>query len=64
MSIFTIEDGIFGAKSTAGDTHLGGEDFNNYMVNHIFSEFKHKHKKDICENRRAVRGLRSARERR
>merc|ERR1711976_823945 len=40
VSILTIEDGIFGVKSTAGDTHLGGEDFDNRMVNHFVQEFK------------------------
>ncbi|KAJ7304098.1 hypothetical protein JRQ81_011622 [Phrynocephalus forsythii] len=53
VSILTIEDGIFEVKSTAGDTHLGGEDFDNRMVNHFVSEFKRKHKKDITDNKRA-----------
>ena len=63
VSILTIEDGIFEVKSTAGDTHLGGEDFDNQMVNHFIAEFKRKHKKDISENKRAVRRLRTACER-
>uniref|UniRef100_A0A8C7BZ18 Heat shock cognate 71 kDa protein n=1 Tax=Neovison vison TaxID=452646 RepID=A0A8C7BZ18_NEOVI len=63
VSILTIEDGIFEVKSTAGDTHLGGEDFDNRMVNHFIAEFKCKHKKDISENKRAVRRLRTACER-
>uniref|UniRef100_A0A4W4FBN8 Heat shock cognate 71 kDa protein n=1 Tax=Electrophorus electricus TaxID=8005 RepID=A0A4W4FBN8_ELEEL len=63
VSILTIEDGIFEVKSTAGDTHLGGEDFDNRMVNHFISEFKRKHKKDISDNKRAVRRLRTACER-
>lgn len=63
VSILTIEDGIFEVKSTAGDTHLGGEDFDNRMVNHFVGEFKRKHKKDITENKRAVRRLRTACER-
>uniref|UniRef100_A0A8P0PGN6 Heat shock cognate 71 kDa protein n=1 Tax=Canis lupus familiaris TaxID=9615 RepID=A0A8P0PGN6_CANLF len=63
VSILTIEDGIFEVKSTAGDTHLGGEDFDNRMVNHFIAEFKRKHKKDISENKRAVRCLRTACER-
>lgn len=57
VSILTIEDGIFEVKSTAGDTHLGGEDFDNRMVNHFIAEFKRKHKKDISENKRAVHCL-------
>lgn len=63
VSILTIEDGIFEVKSTSGDTHLGGEDFDNRMVNHFVQEFKRKHKKDITENKRAVRRLRTACER-
>ncbi|TKS80851.1 Heat shock cognate 71 kDa protein Heat shock 70 kDa protein 8 [Collichthys lucidus] len=54
VSILTIEDGIFEVKSTAGDTHLGGEDFDNRMVNHFISEFKRKFKKDISDNKRAA----------
>uniref|UniRef100_A0A2K5IYP3 Heat shock protein family A (Hsp70) member 8 n=1 Tax=Colobus angolensis palliatus TaxID=336983 RepID=A0A2K5IYP3_COLAP len=61
VSIFTIE--VFEVKSTARDTHLGGEDFDNLMVNHFIAEFKHKHKKDISENKRAIRCLRTACER-
>merc|ERR1711874_922586 len=63
VSILTIEDGIFEVKSTAGDTHLGGEDFDNRMVDHFVSEFKRKHKKDLSGNKRAVRRLRTACER-
>merc|ERR1711953_239379 len=63
VSILTIEDGIFEVKSTAGDTHLGGEDFDNRMVDHFMKEFQRKHKKDITGNKRAVRRLRTACER-
>lgn len=63
MSILTIEDGIFEVKATAGDTHLGGEDFDNRMVNHFIAEFKRKFKKEINSNKRAVRRLRTACER-
>ncbi|XP_040189257.1 heat shock-related 70 kDa protein 2 isoform X1 [Rana temporaria] len=63
VSILTIDDGIFEVKSTAGDTHLGGEDFDNRMVNHFVDEFKRKHKKDISSNKRALRRLRTACER-
>jgi heat shock protein 1/8 len=55
VSILTIEEGIFEVKATAGDTHLGGEDFDNRMVNHFVQEFKRKHKKDISGNARALR---------
>uniref|UniRef100_A0A673M532 Heat shock cognate 71 kDa protein n=1 Tax=Sinocyclocheilus rhinocerous TaxID=307959 RepID=A0A673M532_9TELE len=63
VSILTIEDGIFEVKATAGDTHLGGEDFDNRMVNHFVEEFKRKHKKDISQNKKALRRLRTACER-
>ncbi|KAG2172131.1 hypothetical protein INT44_006600, partial [Umbelopsis vinacea] len=63
VSLLTIEDGIFEVKATAGDTHLGGEDFDNRLVNHFVQEFKRKHKKDISGNPRAVRRLRTACER-
>ncbi|XP_063294688.1 heat shock 70 kDa protein-like [Pelobates fuscus] len=63
VSILTIDDGIFEVKSTAGDTHLGGEDFDNRMVNHFMEEFKRKHKKDLSQNKRAIRRLRTACER-
>lgn len=63
VSILTIEEGIFEVKATAGDTHLGGEDFDNRLVNHFVQEFKRKHKKDISGNARALRRLRTACER-
>ncbi|XP_040851977.1 heat shock 70 kDa protein 1 isoform X2 [Ochotona curzoniae] len=63
VSILTIDDGIFEVKATAGDTHLGGEDFDNRLVSHFVEEFKRKHKKDISQNKRAVRRLRTACER-
>lgn len=63
VSILTIEEGIFEVKATAGDTHLGGEDFDNRMVNHFVQEFKRKHRKDISGNARALRRLRTACER-
>merc|ERR1711994_540277 len=63
VSILSIDGGIFEVKSTAGDTHLGGEDFDNRMVDHFVSEFKRKHKKDITGNKRSLRRLRTACER-
>merc|ERR1712134_204599 len=63
VSILSIEGGIFEVKSTAGDTHLGGEDFDNRMVDHFVNEFKRKHRKDISGNKRALRRLRTACER-
>ncbi|KAJ3600267.1 hypothetical protein NHX12_031256 [Muraenolepis orangiensis] len=63
VSVLSIEDGVFEVKSTAGDTHLGGEDFDNRLVNHFVEEFKRKFKKDIGQNKRALRRLRTACER-
>lgn len=63
VSLLSIDDGIFEVKSTAGDTHLGGEDFDNRLVTHFVQEFKRKHKKDITSNQRALRRLRTACER-
>ena len=64
ISILSISEGsLFEVRSTAGDTHLGGEDFDNRMVNYFIQEFKRKHKKDISNNPRALRRLRTACER-
>merc|ERR1712078_156329 len=63
VSLLTIEEGIFEVKATAGDTHLGGEDFDNRMVDYFLTEFKRKFKKDLKSNQRALRRLRTACER-
>ena len=63
VSLLTIDEGIFEVKATAGDTHLGGEDFDNRMVEYFKQEFKKKHRKDIGDNQRALRRLRTACER-
>jgi heat shock protein 1/8 len=63
VTLLSIDGGIFEVKATAGDTHLGGEDFDNRMVDYFKTEFKTKYGKDISENQRAVRRLRSACER-
>nr|ADQ12986.1 heat shock protein 70 BD2 [Bactrocera dorsalis] len=64
VSILTIDEGsLFGVRATAGDTHLGGEDFDNRLVNHLAEEFKRKYKKDLRSNPRALRRLRTAAER-
>ncbi|XP_028150686.1 heat shock protein 68-like [Diabrotica virgifera virgifera] len=64
VSILTIDEGsLFEVKSTAGDTHLGGEDFDNRLVNYFADEFKRKYKKDMSRNARALRRLRTAAER-
>jgi L1 cell adhesion molecule like protein len=63
VSLLTIEEGIFEVKATAGDTHLGGEDFDNRMVTYFSTEFKRKYKKDLTGNERSLRRLRTACER-
>lgn len=64
VSVLSIDEGsLFEVLSTAGNTHLGGEDFDNRLVNHFVAEFKRKHKKDLTTNRRAQRRLRTACER-
>jgi heat shock 70kDa protein 1/2/6/8 len=63
VSLFTIDEGIFEVKATAGDTHLGGEDFDNCLVTHFVGEFKKIYKKDITGNLRAMQRLRTACER-
>ncbi|XP_037504077.1 heat shock protein 68 [Rhipicephalus sanguineus] len=64
VSILTIDEGsMFEVRSTAGDTHLGGEDFDNRLVNYFVEEFKRKHKRDLKTNARAIRRLRTACER-
>lgn len=64
VSLLTIEDGIFEVKATAGDTHLGGEDFDNRLVDFCADDFKRKTRgKDISKNQRALRRLRTQCER-
>ena len=63
VSLLSIEDGIFEVKATAGDTHLGGEDFDNLLVNHFKGEFKRKNNLDISENKKSIRRLKTACER-
>ncbi|GAU21848.1 hypothetical protein TSUD_176940 [Trifolium subterraneum] len=60
VSILTINGDVFEVKATAGNTHLGGEDFDNRMVNYFVEEFKKKNKVDISGNARALRRLRTA----
>jgi heat shock 70kDa protein 1/2/6/8 len=63
VSLLSIDDGIFEVKATAGDTHLGGEDFDLRIVEYCVSEFKRKNKIDISDNIRAIRRLHTAAER-
>jgi heat shock protein 1/8 len=63
VSVLTISDGLFEVKSTNGNTHLGGEDFDNNLVQHFVAEFKRKNNKDLSKNQKALRRLRTACER-
>ena len=63
VTLLSIDEGIFEVKATAGDTHLGGEDFDNNLVNYFIQEFKKKHKHDIRESKNALSKLKKASER-
>ncbi|KAF4513965.1 UNVERIFIED_CONTAM: hypothetical protein B566_EDAN018254, partial [Ephemera danica] len=58
VSILKIKDCVFEVMSTAGDTHLGDENFDNRMVNHFVQEFKRNYKKDLSRNKLAMSRLR------
>ena len=60
VSVLSINDGLFEVKSTNGNTHLGGEDFDNNLVKYFVDEFKRKNNKDISKNQKALRRLRTA----
>jgi L1 cell adhesion molecule like protein len=59
VSLLTIDSGVFEVKATAGDTHLGGEDFDNNLVDYCAAEFLKKKRIDIKNNQRALRRLRT-----
>ena len=63
VSLLSIDDGIFEVKATAGDTHLGGEDFDNLLMKYFIDEFKRKHTLDMSDNKRSLRRLKTACER-
>lgn len=63
VSLLSIDEGVFEVKATAGDTHLGGEDFDQRMMAHFVREFVKKYKSDPSDNARAMRRLRTACER-
>ncbi|KAM5556341.1 hypothetical protein ABKV19_023971 [Rosa sericea] len=62
VSLLTITGGVFEVKATAGDTHLGGEDFDNRMVNYCVEQFKRKHNLDLSGNSRVKKCLREGKE--
>jgi L1 cell adhesion molecule like protein len=63
VSLLTIDEGVFEVKATGGDTHLGGSDFDQRVVEHLIKEFKMKHKVDLSDNKKAIRRLAAAAER-
>ena len=63
VSLLNLDEGVFEVQATSGNAHLGGEDFDNRLVEHFMQEFKRKNKKDISDNPRAIRRLRTACER-
>ena len=63
LSVLTIDGGIFEVKATAGDTHLGGSDIDNLIVDYLCADIKKKHSKDIKENPKALKRLNIAAER-
>jgi len=63
ISLLTIEDGVIEVKATGGDTHLGGEDIDNKIVNYVIDEFKKKHKIDLTDNKKAIRRIKTVSER-
>ncbi len=62
VSILELGDGVFEVKSTNGDTHLGGADFDRVIVNYFAAEFKKEHGIDISEDKAAMQRLREAAE--
>ncbi|NDB56304.1 molecular chaperone DnaK, partial [archaeon] len=62
VSILTLDGGIFEVKSTGGDTHLGGSDIDNLIVDYLCDDIKKKHKMDVRENARALKRLNIAAE--
>lgn len=60
VSLLNIEDGVFEVKATAGDTHLGGEDFDRRLMDYFISEFKKKYKKDVSGNKKSLRKLQTS----
>jgi len=60
VSILDIKDSVFKVLAIAGDTHLGGEDFDDRLVHHFIEEIKRRYRHDLTPNKRAIRRLRTA----
>ena len=54
VSLLSIEDGVFEVLATAGDTHLGGEDFDNRIMDYLVKQYKRKSDVDVSKNNRAM----------
>jgi|ERR1712086_674890 len=63
VTVLTIEKGVFEVASTNGDTHLGGEDFDQRVMDHLIKMFQRKHKKDCSGDKRALQKLKKEAER-
>ncbi|MEN3002706.1 MAG: molecular chaperone DnaK [Armatimonadota bacterium] len=63
VSILEVGDGVFEVKATAGDTHLGGDDFDQRIVDYLADEFKREHGIDLRQDRQALQRLKEAAER-
>eukprot|EP00308_Calcidiscus_leptoporus_P021425 CAMPEP_0119353524 /NCGR_PEP_ID=MMETSP1334-20130426/2639_1 /TAXON_ID=127549 /ORGANISM="Calcidiscus leptoporus, Strain RCC1130" /LENGTH=631 /DNA_ID=CAMNT_0007366821 /DNA_START=62 /DNA_END=1954 /DNA_ORIENTATION=+ len=63
VSLLTIDSGVFEVIATSGDTHLGGEDFDNRVIQHLLKVFKRKHGADLSNDKRAIQKLRREAER-
>lgn len=62
ISILEVGDGVFEVKSTAGDTHLGGDDFDHTLIDHLVGEFKKEHGVDLKADKQALQRLRDGAE--
>merc|ERR1719305_603286 len=58
VTLLTIDNGVFEALATNGDTHLGGEDFDQRVMKYFMKVFKRKHKKDMSKDKRSIQKLR------
>jgi len=54
VSVLTIDEGVFEVIATSGNTHLGGEDFDQRVMNHFMKVFKRRHKKDMSKDKKAL----------
>jgi heat shock protein 1/8 len=60
VTVLTVEEGLFEVKATGGNPHLGGEDIDNRLVKHFVEEFQRKYKKNLSDNSRALKRLKTS----